>query len=106
MFGIGGVELLVILAIALIFLGPKKLPGLAKSLGKGLNEFKKASKEVQDSLNVEDDNLSDKSDRSSLAPELPKYEAAEHLRDAEIVKENDQSASNSEAGKSTKEIEN
>ena len=42
MFGIGMTELLVILAIALIVIGPKKLPELARSLGKGLAEFRRA----------------------------------------------------------------
>jgi TatA/E family protein of Tat protein translocase len=43
MFGIGGPELLLILAIALIVLGPKKLPDLARALGKGLAEFRRAT---------------------------------------------------------------
>lgn len=55
MFGIGLPELLIILAIALIVIGPKKLPDLAKSLGRALNEFKKASKEFKDSLDIDDD---------------------------------------------------
>ena len=55
MFGIGVPELLIILAIALIVIGPKKLPDLAKSLGRALNEFKKATREFKDSLDVDDD---------------------------------------------------
>ena len=41
--GIGSAELLFILVIALIFVGPRKLPHLARSMGKGLAEFRKAS---------------------------------------------------------------
>ena len=41
--GLGTTELLFILGIALIFFGPRKLPQLAKSMGKGLAEFRKAS---------------------------------------------------------------
>ena len=41
--GIGSAELLFILVIALIFFGPRKLPQLARSMGKGLAEFRKAS---------------------------------------------------------------
>jgi sec-independent protein translocase protein TatA len=47
MFGIGFQEMLVILVVVLIFFGPKRLPDLAKSLGKGIAEFKKASEEVR-----------------------------------------------------------
>ena len=46
MFGIGVPELLIIMAIALIVIGPKKLPDLAKSLGRALNEFKKAERRL------------------------------------------------------------
>ena len=47
MFGIGMTELLVILTLGLIIIGPKKLPELARSLGKGLAEFRRASTEMR-----------------------------------------------------------
>ncbi len=53
MFGIGMQELLLILVIALIILGPKKLPDVAKSLGKALNEFKRATSDLKESLEVD-----------------------------------------------------
>ncbi len=53
MFGLGIPELLVIFAIALIVLGPKKLPDLGRSIGRAMAEFKKASEEFQESVRAE-----------------------------------------------------
>jgi len=53
MFGIGMPEMLVILAIALIVIGPKKLPDLAKSLGRAMREFKKATSEFKETIQLE-----------------------------------------------------
>ena len=47
MFGIGMTELMVILVIGLLVIGPKKLPELARSLGRGLAEFRRASTEMR-----------------------------------------------------------
>jgi len=53
MFGIGMPEMLVILALALIVIGPKKLPDLAKSLGRAMREFKKATSEFKETIQLE-----------------------------------------------------
>jgi Tat protein translocase TatB subunit len=50
---IGTGELVLILIIALIVVGPTKLPELGKALGKTLNEFKKVSKEFKEDLTIE-----------------------------------------------------
>jgi Tat protein translocase TatB subunit len=47
MFGIGMTELLVIFVIALLVLGPKRLPEVARSLGRGLAEFRRASNDLR-----------------------------------------------------------
>ncbi len=53
MFGIGSTELLVILLVALIVLGPKSLAGVSRSLGRAMGEFRKVSNDFQRTLNVE-----------------------------------------------------
>ena len=58
MFGIGMPEMLVILALAVIIIGPKKLPDLAKSLGRAMREFKKATSEFKETIQLESE-LSD-----------------------------------------------
>ena len=53
MFGIGSTELLVILVVALLVLGPKNLPKIAQTLGRAMGEFRKVSTEFQRTLNTE-----------------------------------------------------
>jgi len=57
MFNIGTPELVVIIVIALIFLGPQQLPELAKSLGKFMREVKKATNEVNRTIQREANEL-------------------------------------------------
>jgi len=53
MFGIGMQEILVLLVIALVVIGPKKLPEMAKALGKGYGEFRRAFEDMRNSINVD-----------------------------------------------------
>jgi TatA/E family protein of Tat protein translocase len=68
MFGIGMPELLVILGLALIILGPKKIPDLARGLGRAMKEFKKATEEMKESLREETTDL--KEVRDSFVREI------------------------------------
>lgn len=53
MFGIGPTELIIIMFLILLIFGAKKLPELAQGLGKGIREFKKATTEIQDEINLD-----------------------------------------------------
>ena len=58
-----GELLLIVLAILLLF-GAKKIPEIARNIGKGMNEFKKGLKDVQDNVNLSDDSQKDKDKKS------------------------------------------
>lgn len=53
MFGLGTQEIILILLFVLIFFGAKKIPELAQGLGKGIREFRKAARDVQDDIEKE-----------------------------------------------------
>ncbi len=55
MFGIGMPEMLLILALALVVIGPKKLPDLAKSMGRAMREFKKATNEFKETMQIDNE---------------------------------------------------
>jgi len=70
MFGIGMPEMLLILAIALIVIGPKKLPDLAKSLGRAFAEFKRATSELKESFEIDSELKEIKTTFNEMSSEL------------------------------------
>jgi TatA/E family protein of Tat protein translocase len=78
MFGIGMPELLLILGLALIVLGPKKLPELARALGKGLAEFRRATDELKDEFR----NMEREIDDTPPSVSVPDDQLVEHPVDS------------------------
>ena len=79
MFGtLGGPEVILILVVALIVFGPRRLPEIGKSMGKMLAEFRKASNDFK--RTIEDELEAEKSRESQPAP-VPPPEAAPPVRD-------------------------
>ncbi|WP_415718214.1 Sec-independent protein translocase protein TatB [Maridesulfovibrio sp.] len=92
MFGIGSTELIVILVVALILIGPQKLPELIKNLGKGLSEVKKMSNDVKSTLDAEisaaDEERKQKEEAErEAARKKAEAEAMEKARQAEAEKQ-------------------
>jgi sec-independent protein translocase protein TatA len=69
MFGIGPPELLVIFLIILILFGAKRLPELARSLGKSINEFKNATNNIKQELDFTEERDTKHQKPQSNAPE-------------------------------------
>jgi sec-independent protein translocase protein TatB len=77
MFGIGTTELLVILVVALIVIGPSKLPDVMRTIGKGLAEFRRVSTDVKSTLEAEVQRADDAKRKEEAKKELfPEKEAA------------------------------
>jgi len=66
--GIGMQEILIILLIVLLLFGAKKIPEMAKGLGKGIREFKKAARDVKDQVDVaaEEDEKTEEKEKKKL----------------------------------------
>lgn len=101
MLGIGMPELIVIAVIALIVIGPDKLPGLAKTLGRIFGELKKATNEFKDTMEVEskmtevkkafdgisEKEIADKAETADKSDTAEKDDAAEKLENLEDLSE-------------------
>lgn len=59
MFGMSGTELIIILVLALLLLGPDKLPEVAKLLGKGMRDFQKATNDIKSTVETEFNKMAD-----------------------------------------------
>ena len=98
MFGIGSMELLVILVVALLVLGPKNLPKIAHTIGRAMGEFRRVSTEFQRTLNTEiaidDEKKKAQERKAAKAAEKAKAEApkAETVAEAAPAPESENKA--------------
>ena len=67
MGNIGGPELILIILVIFVFFGAKKIPEMAKGLGEGIREFRKAARDVQEEVEKETKKLDGKNDSKPLA---------------------------------------
>lgn len=74
MFNIGPTELVVILVIALIVFGPKRLPEVGRTVGKSLREFRRASEELKEGLDL---GLDEQPTVGSMPPGEPTWETSD-----------------------------
>lgn len=85
MFGIGMPELILILALALIVLGPKRLPEIARALGKGMAEFRRATDELKEELRQVENEIQQSSPEATLEddPSLAKPASPQPTKESE-----------------------
>jgi len=87
MFGIGVPELLMILVVALLVIGPKKLPDLAKSLGKGLAEFRKATDDLKDTIYKQEPENEVKTEQTAKQRQIAKLPSSSSIDETVKVEE-------------------
>ena len=92
MFGMGMPELMLIMAVALVVIGPKKLPGLAKSIGRAMSEFKGATRDFKRSIDLDSD-LPDARDSMNNLKDIPTYDPEQSAyKGAETARPTDNAA--------------
>jgi Tat protein translocase TatB subunit len=90
MFGIGLPELIVIMVVALLVVGPSKLPELARSLGKTFQEFKRMADDVKQTFEEDTSDAQTSSEQQVENKEEPEKKAS----DAESIQKKDDSITN------------
>jgi sec-independent protein translocase protein TatA/sec-independent protein translocase protein TatB len=102
MFGLGMTEVVLILVLALIVVGPKKLPEVAKGLGKGFAEFKKVMNDFKDAVNIDDIDESSSSSSSSGSKNKDISEVYKNKWQQDILQTEDENNEDKESEKTDK----
>lgn len=101
MFGLGMTEVIMILVLALIVVGPKKLPEVAKALGKGFGEFKKVMNDFKDAVNIDDFDESTKSDSSRTKTKSNMSDVYKNKWQQDIIEADDNKDNDTDAAEGT-----
>jgi sec-independent protein translocase protein TatA len=83
LFDMGGGQILLILALILIFFGAKRIPDLAKGLGQGIKEFKKATREVTEEIHNAAESSPPPPAPSQMRPNMSPAPAERQVADSE-----------------------
>ncbi len=83
MFGIGVTEIILILIVALVIVGPEKLPELARTIAKGFNEFKRTTNDIKRSIDF-DSEPEERKRREPSEDETPKEEPKDEVVEEKI----------------------
>ncbi len=75
MFGIGAQELMIIFLIVLLLFGANRIPEIARGLGRGIRDFKRATRDIEDDLNLRDEDPGRNARRRDPASTAPRREA-------------------------------
>jgi sec-independent protein translocase protein TatB len=81
MFGMSGTELAIVFVVALLLLGPTKLPELARSVGKGLRDFRRATDDLRNSVESEIYRMDEEKPPMPPAPQAPESPAGKLAAD-------------------------
>jgi len=87
-FGIGMPELILILALALIVLGPKRLPEIARALGKGMGEFRRATDKLKEEFRQVEDDIEDTTGSLELGDDPSPKEKTESTKPSAATSSN------------------